>query len=63
MAKFKALKTFRDIHTQEIYEQGVVIEMAVKRADEVKKNLDDTFLERVEENDEKQKQDDPEGAE
>ena len=51
MAKFKALKTFRDIHTKEIYERGAVIEMAVKRADEVKKNLDDTFLERVEEKD------------
>ena len=63
MAKFKVLKTFRDIHTKVIYEQGTVIEMAVKRADDVKKNLDDTFLERVEENDEKQKQDDPEGAE
>lgn len=60
MAKFKALKTFRDIHTKEIYERGAVIEMAVKRADEVKKNLDDTFLERVEEKDD---QDDPEGAE
>ncbi len=38
--------------------------MAVKRADEVKKNLDDTFLERVEE--EKDNQDnknDQEGAE
>ena len=63
MAKFKALKTFRDIHTKAIYEQGTVIEMAVKRADEVKKNLDDTFLERVEENDDKDKQEDLEGAE
>lgn len=34
MAKFKALKTFRDIHTKEIYKEGAVIEMAVKRADE-----------------------------
>ena len=63
MTKFKALKTFRDIHTKVIYAQGTVIEMAVKRADEVKKNLDDTFLERVEENDDKDKQQDPEGAE
>lgn len=39
MAKFKALKTFRDIHTKVIYEQGTVIEMAVKRADEVKRTL------------------------
>ena len=63
MAKFTALKTFRDIHTKEIYQAGAVIDMTVKRADEVKKNLDDTFLERVEEKDEKQKQGDPEGAE
>ena len=63
MAKFKALKTFRDIHTKAIYEQGTVIEMAVKRADEVKKNIDDTILERVEENDDKDKQEDLEGAE
>jgi uncharacterized protein YdaT len=62
MAKFKALKTFRDIHTKEIYKEGAVIEMAVKRADEVKKNLDDTFLERVEEKDDQDNQDDPEGA-
>ena len=63
MAKFKALKTFRDIHTKVIYEQGTVIEMAVKRADEVKKNLDDTFLERVDEKDDQDKREDPEGAE
>ena len=62
MAKFKALKTFRDIHTDQIYQKGAVIEMTVKRAKEVEKNLDDTFLERVEETDE-DKQDDPEGAE
>ena len=63
MAKFKTLKTFRDIHTDQIYQKGAVIEMTVKRAKEVEKNLDNTFLERVEENDEKQKQGDLEGAE
>lgn len=63
MAKFKALKTFRDIHTKEIYQAGTVIDMTVKRAKEVEKNLDETFLERVEENDDKDKQEDPEGAE
>ena len=31
MAKFKALKTFRDIHTKEIYQAGTVIDMTVKR--------------------------------
>lgn len=55
MAKFKALKTFRDIHTKEIYQKGTVIDMTVKRAKEVEKNLDGSFLERIEE--------EPEGAE
>jgi len=63
MAKFKALKKFRDIHTKEIYKQGAVIEMAVKRADEVKKNLGDTFLERIEEKDDQDNKTDQEGAE
>ena len=63
MAKFKTLKTFRDIHTDQIYQKGAVIEMTVKRAKEVEKNLDDTFLERVEENDDKDKQEDLEKAE
>ncbi len=49
MAKFKALKSFRDIHTNEIYTKGAMIDMTVKRAEEVKKNLDDPFLERIEE--------------
>lgn len=61
MANFKTLKTFRDIHTDQIYQKGAVIEMTVKRAKEVEKNLDDTFLERVEETDEDKQ--DLEGAE
>ena len=61
MAKFKALKMFRDIHTEHIYQKGAVIEMTVKRAKEVEKNLDDTFLERIEEKDEDKQ--DTEGAE
>ncbi|WP_164709464.1 hypothetical protein [Enterococcus mediterraneensis] len=49
MAKFKVKKQFRDIYTKEVYEKGATIEMTVKRADEVEKNLDETFLERVDE--------------
>lgn len=47
MAKFEVKKAFQDIHTKEVYEKGAMIEMTVKRADEVKKNLDETFLDRV----------------
>lgn len=49
MAKYKVLKSFRDKHTKEIYEKDATIEMTVKRATEVEKNLDSSFLERVEE--------------
>lgn len=49
MAKFKVLKKFRDTHTKEIYEVNQEIEMTVKRAGEVEKNLDSSFLVRVEE--------------
>ena len=47
MAKYKVLKKFRDIHTKEIYEKDSVIDMTVKRANEVEKNLDSSFLERI----------------
>lgn len=57
MAKFKVLKTFRDIHTEEVYVEEAEIDMTVKRAKEVEKNLDGSFLERIEEEKE------PEGAE
>lgn len=49
MAKFKVLKKFRDIHNGTVYEQNNEIEMTVKRSEEVAKNLDDTYLKRVEE--------------
>lgn len=49
MAKFKVLKDFRDIHTKEIYEANSEIEMTVKRSEEVIKNLDASFLQRIEE--------------
>jgi len=47
MAKFKVLKTFKDKHTKEIYKKGSTIDITVKRADEVAKNLDGSFLERI----------------
>lgn len=49
MAKYNVLKKFRDKETKEFYEAGTVIDMTVKRAEEVAVNLDDSFLERVEE--------------
>ena len=47
MAKYKVLKTFRDKETKEVYESGSEIDMTVKRASEVEKNLDGSFLERI----------------
>lgn len=49
MAKYNVLKKFRDKETKEVYEVGTVIDMTVKRAEEVAVNLDDSFLERAEE--------------
>lgn len=47
MAKYKVLKAFRDIHTKEVYKEKSEIEMTVKRATEVEKNLDSSFLLRI----------------
>lgn len=47
MAKFKVNKTFKDVHTKEIYKENDEIEMTVKRSEEVAKNLDDSYLERL----------------
>lgn len=47
MAKYKVLKKFRDIHTKEVYKPNIEIEMTVKRANEVEKNLDGSFLLRI----------------
>ncbi len=47
MAKYKVLKEFRDTHTKEVYKENNEIEMTVKRAEEVEKNLDSSFLERI----------------
>ena len=48
MAKFKVLKSFRDIETKETYAIDQEIELTAKRAKEVVENLDDSFLEKVE---------------
>lgn len=47
MAKFKVLKKFKDTHTKDIYEVNDEIEMTVKRSEEVAKNLDGSYLERI----------------
>ena len=48
MATYKVLKAFRDKHTKEVYKANDEIEMTVKRAKEVEKNLDGSFLDRIE---------------
>lgn len=48
MAKYKVLKTFRDIHTGIVYTPDSIIEMTVRRAKEVEVNLDSSFLVRCE---------------
>lgn len=50
MALYKVLKKFRDKYTREVYKEGQVVEMTVKRADEAMKNLkkfEGEFLERI----------------
>ena len=49
MAKFKVLKKFRNKETREMYEPKQVIDITVKRADEIKQKLGKGFLERIEE--------------
>lgn len=39
MAKYRVLKTFKDIHTKELYEEGMEIELTEDRAVEVNENL------------------------
>jgi hypothetical protein len=55
MVKYKVQKTFKDIHTEEVYKKNTEIEMTVKRAEEVEKNLDDSFLIRIDEPNKKEK--------
>lgn len=51
MAEFKVLKPFKDTHTKEKYIKDQEIEITVKRSEEVAKNLDDTFLKRLDKKD------------
>lgn len=55
MAKFKVKKRFEDIKTNEVYQKNAEIEMTVKRSEEVAKNLDDTYLERLDSPDKDEK--------
>lgn len=50
MAQYKVLEIFKDKDTQEIYRVGQEVELTVKRATEIEKNLkeyDKQFLERI----------------
>ncbi|WP_239700281.1 hypothetical protein [Mammaliicoccus sp. D-M17] len=49
MVKFLVKKDFKDVHTGQVYKKGEEQEFTVKRADEVEKNLDGSFLVRKEE--------------
>lgn len=55
MVKYKVQKNFKDIHTSETYKKNTEIEMTIKRAEEVEKNLDDSFLVRIDEPEKKEK--------
>lgn len=47
MAKYKVNKQFRDKYTKEVYKTNQEIDMTVKRATEVMRNLGDDRLERL----------------
>lgn len=54
MAQYKILEVFKDKDTQEIYKVGQEVELTVKRATEIEKNLkeyDKQFLERIDNKD------------
>ncbi|MEW8974104.1 MAG: hypothetical protein AB2375_07905 [Tissierellaceae bacterium] len=50
MSKYKVLKKFKDIHTKELYTEGMEIELTEERAAEVNENLKGlgTFIELIE---------------
>lgn len=63
MAQYKVLEIFKDKDTQEIYKVGQEVELTVKRATEIEKNLkghDKQFIERI---DNKDKEEDEENEE
>lgn len=39
MAQYKVLKTFKDIHTKDLYKVGSTIDLTKERADEIEANL------------------------
>ena len=51
MAKYKVVKVFKDKNTKETYEVNQIIDITVKRANEIERTLKPLgdFLERVEE--------------
>lgn len=54
MAQYKVLEIFKDKDTQEVYRVGQEVELTVKRATEIEKNLkehDKQFLERIDNKD------------
>lgn len=54
MAQYKVLEVFKDKDTQEVYKVGQEVELTVKRATEIEKNLkehDKQFLERIDNKD------------
>ncbi|WP_312684227.1 hypothetical protein [Mammaliicoccus sciuri] len=48
MVKFLIKKDFKDVHTGQVYKKGEEQDFNVKRADEIEKNLDGSFLVRKE---------------
>ncbi len=44
--KFTILKSFRDKYTKELYEKGQEIDLLVKRAKEIEKNLGSGFIQK-----------------
>lgn len=44
--KYTILKSFRDKYTKEIYEKGQEIDLLVKRAKEIEKNLGSGFIQK-----------------
>ena len=44
--KYTILKSFRDNYTKELYEKGQEIDLLVKRAKEIEKNLGSGFIQK-----------------
>lgn len=44
MVKFLVNKDFKDVYTEKIYKKGKTYDFTIKRANEIEKNLDSSFL-------------------